>query len=137
MAAESDRPAGVVASLRSLLAHALSLLLTRGELAALELATARDRAVRWLVLGLMAAVLMLAALLTVSIWVAAIFWDGPRALALGLLAAAYAVAGVIAISVIRSEVAAAPPILSETRAELEKDRDALRGRLHGARDGEG
>ena len=137
MAAETDRPAGVVASLRSLLAHALSLLLTRGELAALELATARDRAVRWLVLGLMAAVLMLAALLTVSIWVAAIFWDGPRALALGLLATAYAVAGVIAISVIRSEVAAAPPILSETRAELEKDRDALRGRLHGARDGEG
>jgi uncharacterized membrane protein YqjE len=137
MAAESDRPAGVVASLRALLAHALSLLLTRGELAALELATARDRAVRWLVLGLMAAVLMLAALLTVSIWVAAIFWDGPRALALGLLAAAYAVAGVVAISIIRSEVAAAPPILSETRAELEKDRDALRGRRHGARDGEG
>lgn len=137
MAAETDRPAGVVGSLRSLLAHALSLLLTRGELAALELATARERAVRWLVLGLMAAVLMLAALLTVSIWVAAIFWDGPRALALGLLAAAYAVAGFIAISVIRSEVAAAPPILSETRAELEKDRDALRGRLHGARDGEG
>lgn len=137
MAAEPDRPAGVVASFRSLLAHALSLLLTRGELAALELATARDRAVRWLVLGLVAAVLMLAALLTVSLWVAAIFWDGPRALALGLLAAAYAVAGVIAISVIRREVAAAPLILSETRAELEKDRDALRGRLHGARDGEG
>ncbi len=137
MAAESDRPAGVVASFRSLLAHALSLLLTRGELAVLELATARDRAVRWLVLGLVAAVLMLAALMTVSLWVAAIFWDGPRALALGLLAAAYAVAGVIAISVIRREVAAAPPILSETRAELENDRDALRGRLHGARDGEG
>jgi len=115
----------------------LSLLLTRGELAVLELATARDRAVRWLVLGLVAAVLMLAALMTVSLWVAAIFWDGPRALALGLLAAAYAVAGVIAISVIRREVAAAPPILSETRAELENDRDALRGRLHGARDGEG
>ncbi|HQR55373.1 MAG TPA: phage holin family protein [Burkholderiaceae bacterium] len=137
MAAESDRPAGLVASLRSLLAHALSLLLTRGELAALELATARDRAVRWLVLGLISAVLLLAALLTASLWVAAIFWDGPRALALGLLAAAYAVAGVIAIIVIRSEIAAAPPILSETRAELEKDRDALRGRTHGAGHGEG
>lgn len=137
MAAESDRPAGLVASLRSMLAHALTLLLTRGELAALELATARDRAVRWLVLGLVAAALMLAALLTVSIWVAAIFWDGPRALALGLLAAAYAAAGGIAISVLRNGVAAAPPILSETLAELEKDRDALRGPLHGARDGEG
>ena len=137
MTAEADRPRGLVESVRALLAHALSLFLTRGELAALELAEARDRAVRWLVLGLVAAVLLLAALLTVSLWVAAIFWDGPRVLAIGLLAIVYAAAGAVAVSVLRREVAAAPPILSGTRAELEKDRDALRGRLHGGSDGTG
>jgi uncharacterized membrane protein YqjE len=137
MTAEANRPRGLVGSLRTLLANALTLFLTRGELAALELAEARDRAVRWLVLGLIAAVLLLAALMTVSLWVAALFWEGPRALALGLLAAAYAIAGFFAISVVRREIEAAPPILSETRAELEKDRDTLRGRLHGAADDTG
>jgi uncharacterized membrane protein YqjE len=58
-------------------------------------------------------------------------------LAVGLLAVAYAVAGAVAVSKLRREVAAAPPILSETRAELEKDRDALRGRLPGGRSGMG
>jgi uncharacterized membrane protein YqjE len=137
MTAEANQPSGLVGSVRTLLAHALALLLTRGELAALELADARDRAVRWLVLALIAAVLLLAALMTVSVWVAAIFWDGPRVLAVGLLAVAYAVAGTVAVSILRREVAAAPPILSDTRAELEKDRDTLRGRLHGGRDGTG
>jgi uncharacterized membrane protein YqjE len=137
MTAEANRPRGLVGSLRTLLANALTLFLTRVELAALELAEARDRAVRWLVLGLIAAVLLLAALMTVSLWVAALFWEGPRALALGLLAAAYAIAGFFAISVVRREIEAAPPILSETRAELEKDRDTLRGRLHGAADDTG
>jgi uncharacterized membrane protein YqjE len=137
MTAEGEGPRGLVGSVRTLLAHALALLLTRGELAALELADARDRAVRWLVLALIAAVLLLAALMTVSVWVAAIFGDGPRVLAVGLLAVAYAVAGAVAFSILRREVAAAPPILSETRAELERDRDALRGRLHGGRDGTG
>lgn len=134
MTADTDRPAGLVGSLRRLVANALSLFLTRGELAALELAEARDRAVRWLVLVLVAAVLLLAALMTLSLWVAAYFWDGPRALALGLLAAAYAVAGVVAVAIVRRQVAAAPPLLSETRAELQKDRDSLRGRQHGAPD---
>jgi uncharacterized membrane protein YqjE len=137
MTAEADRPSGLVGSVRTLLAHALALLLTRGELAALELADARERAVRWLVLALIAAVLLLATLMTVSVWVAAVFWDGPRVLAVGLLAVAYAVAGAVAVSKLRREVAAAPPILSETRAELEKDRDALRGRLPGGRGGTG
>jgi uncharacterized membrane protein YqjE len=89
------------------------------------------------VLGLIAAVLLLAGLMTLSLWVAALFWDGPRALALGLLALVYAIAGVVAVGVVRREVTAAPALLAQTRAELEKDRDALRGRLHRADDGSG
>jgi uncharacterized membrane protein YqjE len=137
MTAEAERPGGLLRSLRVLLAQGVALVATRGELAALELADARDQALRWLVLGLIAAVLLLAGLMTLSLWVAALFWDGPRALALGLLALVYAIAGVVAVGVVRREVTAAPALLAQTRAELEKDRDALRGRLHRADDGSG
>jgi len=137
MTAEAKRPTGLVGSLRSLLAHGLALFATRGELAALELADARDRALRWLSLALVAAVLLLAALMTLSLWVAALFWEGPRALALGLLALGYAIAGVVAVSIVRREVAATPPLLANTRAELVKDREALRGHLNQADDESG
>ena len=133
----TDRPVGLIGSVRAMIAHGVTLFATRSELAALELADARDRAMRWLGLGMIAAVLLLAALMTFSLWVAAIFWDGPRGWALGLLALAYAIAGFVAVSVVRHEVAAAPPLLAQTRAELEKDRDALRGRLHGRDDATG
>jgi uncharacterized membrane protein YqjE len=137
MTLPGDRPVGLIGSVRAMIAQVVTLFATRGELAALELADARDRAMRWLVLVMVAAVLLLAALMTVSLWVAAIFWDGPRGWALGLLALAYAIAGFVAVSVFRREVAGAPPLLAQTRAELEKDRDALRGRLHGNHDGTG
>jgi uncharacterized membrane protein YqjE len=137
MTAEAERPKGLVRSMRVLLAHVVSLFATRGELAALELADARDRMVRWLALGLVGAVFLLGALMTVSLWLAAVFWDGPRGWVLGLLAVVYALGGAIAFSIVRREVAAAPALLAQTRAELEKDRDALRGQLHGADDGAG
>jgi uncharacterized membrane protein YqjE len=127
MSAENPRPSGLLHSLRAVLAQALALLVTRGELAAVELAEARDRTLRWLVLGLTAAVLLLAALMTLSLWVAAVFWDGPRALALGVLALAYAAIGATLIGIVRREAAAAPPVLAQTFAELQKDRAVLRG----------
>jgi uncharacterized membrane protein YqjE len=136
MTEQTTRPSGLVGSLRSLLANGLSLFATRGELAALELADARDRAFRWLSLALTAAVLLLAALMTLSLWVAALFWEGPRALALGLLALAYAVTGAVIVAVVRRELAATPPLLANTRAELVKDRDALRGHLDRANNDE-
>ena len=130
----AGRPAGLLGSLLELLAQAPAVLLTRGELAALELADARDRAVRWLIIGLVGAVLLLAALVTVSLWIAALFWDGPRALALGLLALAYALGGLVAIGIVRREAAQAPTMLAQTRAELQKDRDALAGQRRGSDD---
>lgn len=135
MTSEAERPKGLVRSARMLLAHGLGLFATRGELAALELADARDRMLRWLALGMIAAVLLLGALMTLSLWLAAVFWDGPRGWVLGLLALAYAVGGAVTLGIVRRQVAAAPALLAQTRAELEKDRNALQGRLHGADDG--
>jgi uncharacterized membrane protein YqjE len=119
---------GVLATLRELVAHSASLLATRGELAALELQDARDRLLRWAALALAAAVLLLAALLSLSIWVAAVFWDGPRELAVGLLLLIYAAAGLLMLRSLRRNIAAAPPLLAQTRAELQKDRDVLQRR---------
>lgn len=126
--------AGLLESLRSLAAQLISLLATRGELASIDLSETRDRILRWWMLSLVAAVLLLAALLTLSLWVAALFWDGPRALAIGLLTAGYAIAGCVAAYVVRQEIAAAPPLFALTRAELKKDRDALHRRATGSND---
>ena len=137
MSDHTESPPGLIASVRAMISNAISLLATRGELAALELGETRDRALRWAALVVVAAVLLLAALMTLSFWVAAVFWEGPRALALGVLAAAYALAAVVAARVVRSEIAAAPPLLAQTRAELKKDRDVLRGRPDDTRDDNG
>lgn len=137
MSDETESPPGLIASIRAMISNAVSLLATRGELAALELGETRDRALRWAALGVVAAVLLLAALMTLSFWVAAIFWDGPRALALGVLTVAYALAAFVTARVVRREIAAAPPLLAQTLAELQKDREVLRDRPESANDDNG
>ncbi|MCU0768735.1 MAG: phage holin family protein [Burkholderiaceae bacterium] len=111
------------------------MLATRGELAALELQDARDRVIRWALLALVAAALLLAALLTFSLWVAAMFWDGPRGIALAVVVVVYGVAAFALMRTIRREAAVAPPLLAQTRAELAKDRAALRARPQPPADG--
>jgi uncharacterized membrane protein YqjE len=134
---DGDSSQGLISSARALIAQTLALLLTRGELAALELQETRDRCVRWAALGLIAAVLLLAALVTLSLWVAAVFWDGPRGVALGLLAVGYGAVGVALGYVVRRESASSPPLLAQTRIELEKDREALRSRSRESGDDSG
>ena len=121
-------PPGLVATLRRLLAHAAVLLATRAEIAALELQQLRTSVVHWAVLIVLAAVLALAALMTVSLWVAAVFWDGPRGWVLGLLALAYLALAAALLLTLQGSVKGSPALLSFTRAELLKDVDALRGR---------
>jgi uncharacterized membrane protein YqjE len=125
---DGEKSQGLISSVRALIAQSLTLLLTRSELAALELQETRERWIRWAALGLVAVVLLLAALLTLSLWVAAVFWDGPRGVALGLLALGYGAVGVALGLLVRREVASSPPLLAQTRFELEKDREALRNR---------
>jgi uncharacterized membrane protein YqjE len=132
VAADADAAAppqrGWFATLREMPAQLAAMLTTRAEIAALDLAEARDRLLRSLALGAMAAVLMLATLMTLSLWVAAIFWDGPRGLALGVLTIVYLAAGLWLVLAVRRDFASAPPLLAQTLAELQKDRDALERR---------
>jgi uncharacterized membrane protein YqjE len=119
-----SRPAGPV---REAVALAAAAFVTRGELASLELTDARQRAGRWLVLALLAAMLVLAALLVASLWVVLLFWDTHRSAAAATVALAYALAGGGLIAWLLARLRAAPPLLQATLAELKQDCDALRG----------
>jgi uncharacterized membrane protein YqjE len=116
----------LVGLVRRAVALGAAVLVTRGELAALELTDARQRAFRWLAMALVAAVLLLAALLTGAVLVAAIFWETYRWQALVALMALYAVGGAVFTAVAAAELRAAPPLLSATLDELKQDCDALR-----------
>lgn len=119
-----SRPAGPV---REAVALAAAALVTRGELASLELAEARERAGRWLVIALLAAMFLLAALLVGSLWVVSLFWDTHRSAAAAVVALAYALAGGGLFVWLAARLRAAPPLLQATLAELKQDCDALRG----------
>lgn len=124
-----DRPAaafpgGVVREAAGLVVAALA---TRGELAALELTEARQRAVRWLTYALLAAVLLLSTLLAAALLVAAIFWETYRWQALTIVTALYGLAGAAFAAVAAAELRTAPPLFGATLHELKQDCDALRG----------
>ena len=123
--------AGAAPSVSGLVRDAAALgvaaLVTRGELAAIELTEARERAARWLVLALIAGVLLLAALLVGSLWVVSIFWDSHRSVAIAVVAVAYALAGGGLMWWLVARLRAAPPLLQSTLGELKRDVDALRG----------
>ena len=129
MSAVSDEgggtsPVGWVGEAVALCAAAV---VTRGELAALEIAEARERAGRWLILALLAAMLVLAALLVGSLLVVSLFWDTHRSMAIAVVTLVYAAAGGGLIAWLVARLRAAPPLLQATLNELKRDCDALRG----------
>ncbi len=119
--------AGRGGAIRDVAALGLAALITRGELAALELAEARDRAGRWLALAIVGGVLLLAALLVSSLWIVSIFWDTHRSQAIAVVAVVYAAAGGGLLWWLLARLRSAPPLLQGTFDELKRDADALRG----------
>lgn len=124
-AASAASPVGLV---REVIALGVAALVTRGELAALELAEARDQAARWLALAIVAATLLLAALLVAALFVVSVFWDTHRSEAIAVVALAYGVIGGVLAAWLLARVRNAPPLLEVTLAELKKDCAALGGR---------
>lgn len=127
IADESGRGWPPARPVREAVALAAAALVTRGELASLELAEARERAGRWLVIALLAAMLLLAALLVGSLWVVSLFWDTHRSAAAAAVALAYALAGGGLFAWLAARLRSAPPLLQATLTELKQDCDALRG----------
>ena len=112
-------------AMRRLPAALVTLLLSRAEFASLELAEARTRFLRWIVLALLGAILAMLALMVGSALLTVALW--PR-FGWGTLAALAVVYAVLALWVFRTlalEHASTPPLLSETLRELASDRDAV------------
>lgn len=112
---------------RRLSAASLNLLLSRAEFASLELAQARAQLMRWLLLALGLLLLGLLGLMCMTAALAIALWPQFGWAALLLPAALYLVAAAAVYRSLAREIEAAPPLLSETLAELRKDRDAFRG----------
>lgn len=122
-----DGAPGAPGPLRQLASIGLSALVTRGELASLELTEERERAARWVAMAMLAAVLLLAALIVAALWVVSLFWDSHRAAAFVVVALVYAAGGVGIAAWLAARLRNAPPLLEGTLAELKRDRDAFRG----------
>ena len=113
-------------ALRRLSASALALALTRAEFAAAELALARAQLMRWLGLSLVVAMLAGLALVSLSALAVVALWSSLGWITLLALALLYGLAGWLVLRGLQRELREAAPLLSETLAELSRDRDALR-----------
>jgi uncharacterized membrane protein YqjE len=128
--------ASPLASVRRLSTVAASLLLSRAEFASLELAQTRAQLIRWLLLASLGAVSTLLALIAASALLTVALWPRYGWITLAVLAALYAIGAAWLFRRLSAEMAAAPPVLSETLRELSNDRDALLAGMRRDHDGD-
>ncbi|MFN3788613.1 phage holin family protein [Massilia sp.] len=122
----------ITAAVGRIAANVLDLARTRLELAAIELQEGAHRLFGYLAWAIAAAVLGLFAVGLVILFVLVLFWDTHRLAAVGGMAVLFIVGTLFAVARLRAGLAARPPMLPATLAELRKDAEALKG---GAADG--
>jgi uncharacterized membrane protein YqjE len=127
MAEESGRATGLLESLRNLGKTFLAVLQTRLEIFASEIDEQGALLARIAVLAAVAALCLGLAVILVVLFVAVLFWDTNRLLAIGAMAGIFAAAGIIAGLMLRSAIARRPKLLAATLAELRKDKSKLEG----------
>lgn len=106
----------------------LGLLHTRLSLAAVELDEVRERALKRLIIVLVAAVSFAFALLGASALVVVAFWDSNRIAALCILILVYIAVGLLALWRLAARSRMERPPFAETIAQFERDRVWLTGR---------
>jgi uncharacterized membrane protein YqjE len=112
-------------AVRRLSAATVNLLLSRAEFASLELAQARAQILRWFTMALLTMVLLLLTLIIGSALLTAVLWPQLGWVTLAILLAVYGVGALLVLRKLMGEVAAAPPVLSQTLQELSNDRDVF------------
>jgi len=117
----------IAAAVRRIGADVLDLARTRLELAAIELQEGAHRLLGYLAWAVAAAVLGLFALGLVVLFVLVLFWDTHRLAAVGGMAVLFILGTLFAVGKLRAGLAARPPMLPATLAELRKDAAALKG----------
>jgi uncharacterized membrane protein YqjE len=116
---------GLVAGLGGLARSLFALLVSRIELAALELGEVRDNLARFLLVGALG---VIALWFAVACWTAVVIvlaWDAMGWKILALVAAVYSVLAVAILRHARGMVAGNRLSMPATMAELRSDRDAL------------
>ncbi len=112
-------------AVRRLSAATVNLLLSRAEFASLELAQTRAQILRWFTLSLLVMVLFLLTLIIGSALLTVALWPQLGWITLAILLAVYTLGAVLVLLKLMGEVAAAPPVLSQTLQELSNDRDVF------------
>lgn len=112
-------------AVRRLSAATANLLLSRAEFASLELAQARAQILRWFTMALLTMVLLLLTLIIGSALLTVVLWPQLGWITLAVLLAVYALGAALVLRKLMGEVAAAPPVLSQTLQELSNDRDVF------------
>ena len=118
---------GLFGSLRSTFGHLLELVLTRLELASVEIEARLQNALQlmfWSVVAFFSAAL---ALLMLTLTLLIVFWDTHRLLAAGAITAFFAVLAIAAILVVRYRLRTRTLLLAATFNELKRDVAELDG----------
>ena len=114
---------GLLQSLRNLAATLVAVLQTRLELLATEIEEERVRMQRLLLFAAAAIFFLALAIMTLTLFVIALFWDTYRLWVIGALVVLYLVAGFTAASAARRQTTSRP--FSASLAELAKDLERL------------
>jgi len=130
---DKDSSAGVAALLqpfKALGATLSSILHTRLEIFATELAEERERLKQTLVLMLLLFFGLSLGFILLTIFLVALFWERGWLFAIGGLAALYLAVGAGAGLSLRKKILTRRGLFSTTLAELGKDSDSLRSSVH-------
>jgi uncharacterized membrane protein YqjE len=103
----------------------------RLELAGIELADERDRLIRIAALGLLGAFALAVSLVSLTILVAVVFWDGARLPALIAITLVWMGLGLGALWRAKDLARVSSPPMALTLAELRRDLEALRKAVGG------
>lgn len=114
-----------MSALKRVVSSLLGMGQTRLELAGVELAQARQSAVRTVLWSLLTALALAFASVFVCALVIALFWETYRFTAIAACAAFYLVLGAYFYVKLKDTLAAQPPLFEATLAELNRDRQAV------------
>ena len=118
--------AGLLASLRGLLATALALAQTRFELLATEVEEEKLRLLGILAYGAVAVLLLSVAAVFLAIFLTLLWWDSHRLLVIGACALAFLLGGTGALLMAQRQARSGSRLFAASVAELQQDRQALR-----------
>jgi uncharacterized membrane protein YqjE len=124
-APEAEQHAGLLHSLRALIANALATLRTRGELLQVEFQEERLRVAGIMVVAGAAALFLMLGVIMLSFFVMLLFWDTHRVQAAGALALVYFLLGIVCALVAKQRAHVKSQLFRSSLAELAKDHERL------------